>query len=205
MNRLQYLFAKWRGDEAAFAAASVTEAELLKTIEGKQVALIGNARALAEQDYGAEIDSADVIIRINGAPMPSARSHGTRTDWLAPAVRLSPDEFDRLGQPRLLWLSPKFKRISWNVLQAPGFFRYPPARYQRLRADLGTGPTTGIMMIDLLATSRMAGLRLYGFDFFASLSLSGPRTKADVGHNFDGEAAFVADLSARDPRIVHRR
>jgi hypothetical protein len=51
----------------------------------------------------------------------------------------------------------------------------------------------------------MAGLRLYGFDFFASLSLSGPRTKADVGHNFDGEAAFVADLSARDPRIVHRR
>ena len=65
--------------------------------------------------------------------------------------------------------------------------------------------TTGIMMIDLLATSGMAGLRLYGFDFFASLSLSGPRTKADVGHNFDGEAAFVADLSARDPRIVHRR
>lgn len=205
MNCLQYLSAKWRGDETAFAAASITESELLHYVAGKQVALVGNARALAEQGYGAEIDSADVVIRINGAPMPSARSHGTRTDWLALAVRLSPAEFDRLGQPRLLWLSPKFKRISWNILRAPGFFRYPPARYQRLRDELGTGPTTGIMMIDLLATSRMAGLRLYGFDFFASLSLSGPRTKADVGHNFDGEATFVAELSANDPRIVHRR
>ena len=205
MNRLAFATARLLRRDAPLAALSVPQTALLADLSGRHVALIGNARALAEQDYGAEIDSADVIIRINGAPMPSARSHGTRTDWLALAVRLSPDDFDRLGRPRLLWLSPKFKRISWSVLQAPGFFRYPPARYQRLRADLGTGPTTGIMMIDLLATSGMAGLRLYGFDFFASLSLSGPRTKADVGHNFDGEAAFVADLSARDPRIVHRR
>ncbi|MEH7828601.1 glycosyltransferase family 29 protein [Gemmobacter denitrificans] len=72
MNRLQYLFAKWRGDETAFAAASITEAELLHYVACKQVALVGNSRALAEQDYGAEIDSADVVIRINGAPMPSA-------------------------------------------------------------------------------------------------------------------------------------
>ena len=41
--------------------------------------------------------------------------------------------------------------------------------------------------------------------FFASLSLSGPRTAADVGHNFAGEADFVADLTKRDPRILHRR
>lgn len=205
MNRLHYLIAKLRRDEAAFAAASIPEAELLAPLAGKRVALIGNARALADQSYGAEIDSADVIIRINGAPMPAAVSHGTRTDWLALAVRLAPDQYDRLGQPRLLWLSPKLKRLSWAAFRAPGFFRYPLPRYQRLRNRLGTGPTTGIMMIDLLATSAMAELRLYGFDFFASLSLSGPRTKADVGHNFDGEAAFVADLSARDPRIVHRR
>jgi hypothetical protein len=47
------------------------------------VALVGNARSLAEQENGAEIDGAELVVRINGAPLPSPASHGTRTDWLA--------------------------------------------------------------------------------------------------------------------------
>ncbi len=202
MNRLQYIRAKLCRDEAAFVALSCSEANLFATLRGKRVALVGNARALASQSRGAEIDAADLVIRINAAPRPSALSHGVRTDWLALAVRQNEAQLRALGNPRVLWLSPKLKRISFAVARRPGFFRYPRARYDALAAMLGTGPTTGAMMIDLLSGSPMTALRLYGFDFFASLSLSGPRTTADVGHNFDGEAGYVRDLCARDPRVV---
>ncbi|WP_054301428.1 glycosyltransferase family 29 protein [Gemmobacter sp. LW-1] len=205
MNRLGYLIAKYGRNDAAFQAASIPEGELLAPLVGKRIALVGNARALAQGDYGAEIDAADLVIRINAAPIPSARSHGTRTDWVGLAVRMPAARHRLLGQPRLLWMSPRLHRISWLVASQPGFFRYPRPRYDALRAKLGVGPTTGIMLIDLLADSDLAELRLYGFDFFASLSLSGPRTAADVGHNFAGEADFVADLTKRDPRILHRR
>ena len=42
---------------------------------------------------------------------------------------------------------------------------------------------------------------LYGFDFFASLSLSGSRTAAQVPHDFGGERSYVEALLAQDPRF----
>ncbi|MDR0808590.1 MAG: glycosyltransferase family 29 protein [Gemmobacter sp.] len=205
MNLPSFLIAKYSRNDAAFQAASISVEELLTPLTGRRIALIGNARALAEGEYGTEIDAADLVIRINAAPIPSVRSHGSRTDWLGLAVRMPAARHRFLGHPRLLWMSPRLQRISWRVVSQPDFYRHPLARHAALRAKLGTGPTTGIMLIDLLADSPLAELRLYGFDFFASLSLSGPRTAADVGHNFEGEAEFVADLTKRDPRIIHRR
>ena len=49
--------------------------------------------------------------------------------------------------------------------------------------------------------SRMARLDLYGFDFLASQSLSGRRSAADVPHDFNAEAEWVAGLQRSDPRI----
>jgi Glycosyltransferase family 29 (sialyltransferase) len=170
-------------------------------VAGKRVALIGNARSLAAGQRGAEIDAADLVIRINRAPMPAARSHGTRTDWLALATSIPAADVDRIGPRRLLWMSPKRKRLSWRVASSPGFYLHPLADIERLRDRLDAPPTTGLMMIDLLAASRLARLDLYGFDFFASLSLTGSRTAAQVPHDFDAERAFVERLAARDPRL----
>jgi hypothetical protein len=58
------------------------------------------------------------------------------------------------------------------------------------------------MLIDLLAASGLAELRLHGFDFFASLSLTGSRRADQVPHDFDTEARFVKALIARDRRVV---
>ena len=56
-------------------------------------------------------------------------------------------------------------------------------------------------MIELLASSALSELRLHGFDFFASLSLTGSRRADQVPHDFAAERAFVEDLARRDPRI----
>lgn len=202
MNRLGFLIARSLGDEAALQRLSAPQSALLDDLAGKRVALVGNARALSETRHGARIDAADLVIRINRAPMPMAESHGGRTDWLALAVRLGAADRDRIAPARILWMSPKRKRLDWRTASGPGFYLHPLADYRALAARLGATPTTGAMMIDLIARSDMARLELYGFDFFASLSLSGRRTAKQVPHDFKGESEWVRELVLADRRIT---
>ncbi|WP_323716352.1 glycosyltransferase family 29 protein [Paracoccus aminovorans] len=201
MTRLGFLIARTLRDESALQRLSVPQSALLADLAGKRIALIGNARALAQTDHGAAIDAADLVIRINRAPMPSAASHGTRTDWLALATRLSDADRTRIAPARILWMSPKRKRLDWRTATSPGFYLHPLADYRALADRLGAPPTTGAMMIDLIARSDMARLDLYGFDFFASLSLSGRRSAEQVPHDFSGESRWVQELERADRRI----
>ena len=57
------------------------------------------------------------------------------------------------------------------------------------------------MMIDLCLRSRLSRLDLFGFDFFASRSLSGRRTAEQVPHDFGSEARWVRALMDTDPRL----
>lgn len=201
MTRLGFHLARMLRREAPLAALSVAREALLADLAGRRVALVGNARSLAQRDRGGQIDAADLVIRINRAPMPDPRSHGTRTDWLALAVRTGRDDLRRLAPGRVLWMSHKRKRLTWPVASSPGFYLHPLSDWSALRDELGAPPTTGLMMIRLLASSDLASLELFGFDFFASLSLTGSRTQAQVPHDFAAERAWVEALMARDPRI----
>lgn len=203
MTRLGFLIARTLRDESALQRLSVPQSALLADLAGQRIALIGNARALAQTDHGAAIDAADLVVRINRAPMPSAASHGTRTDWLALATRLSDADRTRIAPARILWMSPKRKRLDWHSATSRGFYLHPLADYRALADRLGAPPTTGAMMIDLIARSDMARLDLYGFDFFASLSLSGRRSAEQVPHDFSGESRWVQELERADRRI-HR-
>ncbi|MGR3197601.1 MAG: glycosyltransferase family 29 protein [Paracoccus sp. (in: a-proteobacteria)] len=200
--RLTFAAARLTRHESRLAALSVPQDDLLAVLRDRQVALVGNARALAQGRDGARIDDADLVIRINRAPIPDRASHGSRTDWLALATRLPDADRARLSPDRILWMSPKRKRLDWQTASSPGFYLHPLAGYHALRDRLAAPPTTGAMMIDLLLRSPLAGLTLYGFDFFASLSLSGRRGAADVPHDFAAESAWVQDLLRRDPRLV---
>lgn len=201
MTRFGFLISRAMRQEAPVAALSVSRLKLLTDLNERNVALVGNARSLSEKALGTEIDAADIIVRINRAPMPSAVSHGTRTDWLALATSLSDGDLERIKPHRILWMSHKRKRLSWNIANSEGFYLHPLEDYERLKQQLGSPPTTGAMMIDLLSQSGLGRLTLYGFDFFASLSLTGSRTADQVPHDFSAEKRFVEDLMARDQRI----
>lgn len=200
MTPLGFLIARTLRQEAPLQAISCGAAALLAAFEGQSVALVGNARATSAA--GAQIDAADIVIRINRAPMPSATSHGTRTDILALATSISVKDLARIRPRRILWMSPKRKRLTWGLARSPGFYLHPLPEIARLGAALGAPATTGLMMIDLLAQSGAARIDLWGFDFFASQSLSGRRTAAQVPHDFTAEKAFVEALTARDPRFM---
>jgi Glycosyltransferase family 29 (sialyltransferase) len=200
-DRLRFILARTLRSEASLARRSFLPEALVRDVQGRTVALVGNARSLSTGNSGHAIDAADIVIRINRAPMPSTRTHGRRTDWLALATSIAAADLDRIRPKRILWMSPKRKRLAYDVAASPGFYLHPLPRIAALAATLGAPPTTGMMMIDLLAASGLARLDLYGFDFFASLSLTGSRTADQVPHDFPAERRFVEALAARDPRI----
>lgn len=200
MNRLRFLYHRTLRHEPPLAALSIPQQELLDACADQTIALVGNARSLATAAFGPQIDASDMIIRINRAPMPSPVSHGTRTDWLALATSLPSNT--SLHPSRYLWMSPKRKRLSYKIATSPGFYLHPLTDFTSLRQTLRAPPTTGLMLIALLARSKAAAIHLYGFDFFASLSLSGRRTAAQTPHSFPTEQAFVEDLMVQDPRFI---
>jgi glycosyl transferase family 29 (putative sialyltransferase) len=201
LTRLAFALQKRRRKQDALLPWSVSVVDLMDELAGKSVALVGNARALAETELGAEIDAADIVIRINRAPMPAAASHGSHTTWLALATSLPRADLERVSPARVLWMSPKRKRLSLRLARRADFYLYPLTAFRALQQRLGGPPTTGAMLIDLLSTTEAAEIRLYGFDFFASQSLSGRRSAKQVPHDFTSESAFVQDLIARDDRF----
>ncbi len=198
---LGFLWAKLTGNEAALERLSLPPETLNADLSGKTIALIGNAKSLSQGQFGSQIDAADIVIRLNAAPMPSATSHGFRTDWIALSTPIPPDILQDRNPARLLWMTCKRKRLPYALAIRPGFYLNRRSDVMALRAMIDGPPTTGLMMIDLLARSPAAKITLYGFDFFASLSLSGSRTAQQVPHDFNAERSFVTALMARDPRF----
>ncbi|MBI1171020.1 hypothetical protein GC209_06435 [bacterium] len=200
MTRLGFYLARTLRQEAPLAALSLPMTQVMAQMTG-HIALVGNARSLSASTHGAAIDAADLVIRINRAPMPAVESHGSRTDVLALATRLDAATLQRLNPRLILWMSHKRKRLPWIVARHPGFALPPLTDFQRLKRALNAPPTTGLMLIDLLSRSPATRVTLFGFDFFASQSLSGRRTADKVPHDFAAERAFVEALMARDRRF----
>ena len=201
MTPLRFITARLMRDQELLSSLSVPQADLLAQLSGKSVALVGNARALADGRMGPEIDAHDIVVRINLAPMPAGESHGTRTDWLGLATRIGSEDRTRIRAGRILWMSHKRKRLDYESATSPGFYLHPLEDYAALQDQIGAQPTTGAMLIALLLRSDLARLDLYGFDFFASKSLSGSRSAEQVPHDFSTEAAWVDALVKSDPRL----
>ena len=201
---LSFVLAKLGGNERALECFSLRPEVLMAHLSGKTVALIGNAKSLSLGQFGPFIDLADIVIRLNAAPMPSAVSHGTKSDWIALSSPIPTEILQSRNPTHVLWMTRKRKRLPYALAVRPGFSLNRRSDALALRAQLNAPPTTGLMMIDLLARSPAAKITLYGFDFFTSLSLSGSRTAAQVPHDFAAERAFVDALLARDPRFSLR-
>lgn len=191
--------------EAFLAGFSMPQADLLAGLAGRSVAIVGNARSLEDGCRGAEIDAHDIVIRMHRAPLPRARSHGSRTSWLALGMPVPQALIDARAPDRLLWMAAKRKRLVRRLVRHPGFYRHPLADWRDLAAELGAPPSTGAMVVDLVCRSEAAAIGLFGFDFFTSLSLSGRRTAAQVPHDFDAERRRVMRLMATDQRLVLHR
>jgi hypothetical protein len=184
---------------------NVSGATLFERLNDRTVALVGNSRALSERAHGPDIDAHDIVIRCNRAPIFHTRSHGARTDWIATSAEIPENLPVKRGVSHILWMSPRRDRMPVWLLRFPHLFVNPAENNRALAARIGSRPSTGMMVIDLLVRSQSARIDLYGFDFFQSQSVSGNQTKASAPHDFDGEQALVQAWAERDRRLtIHR-
>jgi hypothetical protein len=176
------------------------EADLMLELQGRSVAVVGNARALEGRVMGDAIEAHDLVLRFNRAPIPDPRSHGRRTDWIAAGAPIGEELAQARGVSRVIWVTKLRKMPDW-MYQSERAVMLPRRRQDALARTLGARPSSGLFMIDLLARSRCRAATLYGFDFFQTRSLSGGRGAAEVPHDFGREKEWVRELIARDRRF----
>ncbi len=179
-----------------FGRHCLTEAANFDKLCGKTVALVGNARALMQTSQGQSIDAHDIVIRINNAPGLGTDAAGYKLDWLATAVLPR-----RLAVDRVLWIGRKVRKIPFELMTSGRLYVHQAACRNDLSEGLGARASTGIMTADLLLRSPAATITLYGFDFYASRSLSGPHTIDNTPHNYQAEKDWITARTAQDSRL----
>lgn len=201
MNRAAFSIAKLCRDETRLARLSDPPQDICEDLRDKTVAVVGNARSLSKKTFGQEIDEADIVVRINTSPIPNTQSHGARTTWIATSIPLPADIIIARSPQRVLWMTSKRKRLPWSLAKMDGFYLHPANRHHELIAEMGCRPTTGVLVLDMLRRTPVRAVNIFGFDFFASLSLSGARTATQVPHNFVAEKEWADYLLATDNRF----
>ncbi|WP_170253433.1 MULTISPECIES: glycosyltransferase family 29 protein [Alphaproteobacteria] len=181
---------------------TTSQRSLFQEIEGKTVAIVGNARSLAAKDYGGAIDGYDLVVRFNRVPIVSRKSHGFKTNWVATSVPVTQRRLDDLGADRLLWLSPRTRKMTSETIAIQNLYVHPTEQIRSLEKRAGLSrATTGITAIDLLSKSGLSKATLFGFDFYRSQSSSSHQTAANAPHAFDREEVFVRKLVQSDGRF----
>ncbi len=170
-------------------------ASLREELRDKSVALVGNARRMTE-GQGEEIDAHDIVVRMNGAPGTGTSARGQRVDWLASGIAIR-----NIEAQRYLWTGGKTWQLPFAWAESGRLVMFPEAERERMKAIIGARPSTGAMCVWIVKDSMAARLDLYGFDFFASRSLSSERGRYEGPHNFDGEAGWITGIIAADPRF----
>ncbi|MEO8241519.1 MAG: glycosyltransferase family 29 protein [bacterium] len=179
---------------------SLTEVEVFRRLDGKTVALVGNARALLETRQGGSIDAHDIVIRINKAPGFGTDATGFKLDWSALADKSPNDQTSTV-----LWLGRKVYKIPYRLMTSGRLFVYDQVRRNELSGDLSARASTGIMAVELLLRSPARSVDLYGFDFYASRSLSGDHTIESTPHNYAEEEKWITARLADEPRLTLHR
>ena len=125
--------------KSLFYKSCSLDEKLKKYLEGKTVALVGPAPYMLGQSNGKDIDSHDVVVRIQHG-IPNTKDYGTKTDIVQSCLN------SNYGPPLLKYLSglsvkdrPKFIISNDTVshLRADGSWLYIDEMYQKVFKDLG--------------------------------------------------------------------
>lgn len=178
---------------------------------GKTVALVGSAESLLRSDFGPDIDSHDIVVRINQGAFAALQpeSTGLRTDY----VFLTLTGGTNRAKASFLWRARTAARTGVVLMSQKGrslfrvdlsafFLHYPASWQDELIEKLGHRPSTGAMAVDLLTRTIASPehLDLYGFDFFRTPDIAHGRNRV-VAHDPQTEEQYI--LGHIDPEHFH--
>jgi glycosyltransferase involved in cell wall biosynthesis len=163
-------------------------------IQGKTVAVIGNAKSLLNQKLGDEIDKHDIVIRFNRAlqyPINKI-THGSKTDiWV-------------------VWQAKEYENIKpicevQKTVQAAYFLGCenknievaPGKVYDDLMSKLGKDPSSGLVILEWLSRLNPKSVSVYGFDWKETPSIHEKHTSnyMDTLHDFEKEKIIAENYN----------
>lgn len=130
---------------------------LLKDINGKSVAIVGNAKSIFDKHNGNEIDKHDFIIRFNKGFIELPSSQGTQTTMVMLGTTIPRWRVQQYNAKWVINRSNKYDNFVDYIV--------PNIDRKRMRDKLEAQPSTGFMAIDICLTAQAKQIDLYGFDF----------------------------------------
>jgi hypothetical protein len=208
MHTLKAALMHWPCPAGSDDRAAVAKLEALRPlVEGRKVALVGNAQSLFEGESGAEIEGSAIVARLNFGVVRSEAHQGRRTDILFFATKMKRATAMRLfGCRTFVWGSPRRLFIDLRFLLHPNELAFVPLDdADRLAVRLGARPSTGLVALHLLLNRLGAGeVRLYGFDWKQTPTFYEDSILRNV-HDWEAEAALVHEWAQRMPqRLIIR-
>lgn len=167
-----------------------------QAVSGKTIALVGNAQSILNSNKGTEIDSCDLVVRMNSGFVLAPECQGSRTDVVFTSIPIPLiDLLSRFAPEIVVWATSKRSRIP-NIYNTQNFdfCLHPLLSWWALRIQLGSRPSTGAIAAHFLAAScRPKLVRTFGFDHFKSKTFY--ETRTDIGpHSANSEEQFFAKL-----------
>lgn len=175
-----------------------SNARMRGLLAGKRVAIVGNARSLLDKGQGGEIDSYDLVIRLNKGFVRDGTAQGTRTDMVGLTPELSEAEVEAQFAPdHLLMLIPKMRHyLIFSETGVRKTLFYPFLWWLRDRNLIGRRPSSGFMAISwVLKLGTAQEVALFGFDFGKTPTFYNPdgyRTP----HDFAREGEIICGWDA---------
>lgn len=146
------------------------EKSLRQLIDNKSVAIVGNAKKLLNQSYGKDIDSHDVVIRINkgftlSKDVRYEKTHGNKTNIVMVNLVRSINNF------------PKYEKVPYKIIQTTSCNPSGPfeslvefsCRETMIRPLLDSfspaKPTTGLRVLHVVSLLNPLSVSVFGFDW----------------------------------------
>lgn len=164
--------------------------------DNKSIAIVGNARSLFDQRYGLEIDSHEVVIRINkGIEVCANRSliasHGKKVDVWCFNLYKSLENFDNSMKKQI---PQTYKRLQMNYSPLLGKFDSTITEEAMNEIKWIFSPkkiTTGFRILHYITKFTPSSVSVYGFDWKATPTYyMNYASRADVDHDYRKEKAY---------------
>jgi hypothetical protein len=166
--------------------------DITQILQNKSVALVGNSQSLFDNNYGFEIDSHDVVIRINRAAMlhthfDAIQTHGKKTTiwgvW-------DSNTFDRKALDNTVAI-----RVHVGPKPTGSMADYTiPREYisELKKTPRIKNPSSGLILLYFLTKINVTNVSVYGFDWKKTLTFT-DTTKRDGHHTFPLEEKFCME------------
>lgn len=174
--------------------------------EGKVVSVVGNAESIMNSSFGEEIDSADVVVRINRGGyrfIEFPKQMGTRLDvWCMQNVKQNKSYFDKPHTRNVHKMQMDTVEVSPHFINLVDLV-YDTKECLSLSSRLSKKPSTGLRVLDYVYRALPKMMYVYGFDWKETFSWHEKRVC--IAHNFDEEKRYCESTFFSNSNCILRK